>query len=89
MGHPVLLDENGKVGKTYGATNTPHLYVIDKAGILRYRGAVDNSPDGEAQSPKGGTLIRYVDVALEALSVGRPIETPETKAYGCTVKYAS
>jgi peroxiredoxin len=89
MEHPILLDESGKVGKAYGATNTPHMYVIDPSGTLRYRGAIDNSPDGEGLSPRGGTLVRYVDVALEELAAGRPIQTTDTKAYGCTVKYAS
>jgi peroxiredoxin len=89
MNHPILLDERGTVGKAYGATNTPHMYVIDASGTLRYRGAIDNSPDGEGLSPKGGTLIRYVDVALEDLAAGRPIQTTDTKAYGCSVKFAS
>lgn len=89
MVHPVLLDEKGTVGKAYGATNTPHMYVVDPKGTLVYAGAIDNSPDGEQQSPKGGTLIQYVDAALEDLAAGRPVKTPQTKAYGCNVKYAS
>lgn len=88
MDHPVLLDESGKVGRAYGATNTPHLYVIDPAGTLVYRGAIDNSPDGEGRSPSGGTLVNYVDAALEDLAAGRAVRTPETKAYGCSVKFA-
>ena len=87
--HPILLDEGGQVGRAYGATNTPHLYVIDPKGTLVYRGAIDNSPDGEGQSPTGGKLVRYVDAALEGLAAGRPVKTPDTKAYGCTVKYGS
>ena len=89
MDHPILIDESGKVGKAYGATNTPHMYVVDPSGTLRYRGAIDNSPDGEGQSPQGGMLIRYVDTALDDLAAGRSIQTTETKAYGCTVKYTS
>ncbi len=85
--HPVLLDESGKVGKSYGATNTPHMFVIDKAGKLAYAGAIDNSPDGEGGSPTGGKLVNYVDAALEDLSAGRPVKTTTTKAYGCGVKY--
>jgi hypothetical protein len=54
-----------------------------------YAGAIDNSPDGEGQSPQGGTLINYVDAALSDLAAGRPVAVPETKAYGCGVKYAS
>jgi peroxiredoxin len=86
--HPVLLDESGAVGRLYGAERTPHLYVIDKRGVLVYRGAVDNSPDGEAESPAGGKLVRYVDEALTALRDGKPVAVAETQAYGCSVKYA-
>jgi peroxiredoxin len=86
--HPVLLDESGTVGKAYGATNTPHLFVIDKTGKLVYRGAGDNSPDGEGESPEGGKLINLIDQALEDVAAGKPVRTPESKAYGCSVKYA-
>ncbi len=89
MEHPILLDETGKVGHSYGATNTPHLFVVDKTGALVYAGAIDNSPDGEKKSPTGGKLINYVDAALEDVAAGRPVKTPSTKAYGCSVKYAS
>jgi peroxiredoxin len=89
MDHPVLADASGAVGRLYGATNTPHLFVIDPQGVLVYRGAIDNSADGEGESPAGGTLINYVDVALQALAAGKPIETKETRAYGCSVKYGS
>jgi peroxiredoxin len=85
--HPVLLDESGDIGRAYGATNTPHMYVIDKEGRLVYRGAIDNSPDGERGSPQGGKLVAYVDSALEDLAAGRAIRHPESKAYGCSVKY--
>jgi len=88
MTHPVLLDEDGAVGKAYGAERTPHLFVIDQNGTLVYRGAIDNSPDAEQQSPQGGTLINYVDQALAELAKGQPVSTPQTEAYGCSVKYA-
>jgi len=88
LAHPILLDEAGTVGKAYGATNTPHLFVIDAAGKLAYRGAVDNSPDGERGAPEGGTLIEYAAVAVADLLAGRPVKVPSTKAYGCGVKYA-
>jgi peroxiredoxin len=87
--HPVLLDESGAVGKAYGAKRTPHLYVIDPKGVLVYRGAIDNSPDGEGESPEGGKLVNHVDVALAELAAGRPVSKPETEAYGCSVKYGS
>lgn len=88
LSHPILEDESGAIGRAYGATNTPHMFVIDKAGTLVYRGAVDNSPDGEGESPTDGALVRYVDVALADLAAGRPVATSSTKAYGCSVKYA-
>ncbi len=87
MEHPILLDENGSVGKAYGATNTPHMMVIDDKGTLVYRGAIDNSPDGEGQSPEDGKLVSFVDAAIADLTAGRPVAKAETKAYGCGVKY--
>jgi peroxiredoxin len=89
LGHPVLRDVAGEVGMTYGATNTPHMFVIDAAGTVVYAGAIDNSPDGEGASPTGGTLVKHVDAALADLAAGRPVATPLTKAYGCSVKYDS
>ncbi len=87
--NPILLDETGATGKAYGATNTPNMFVIDAAGNLVYRGAIDNSRDGEGQSPEGGTLVNYVDAALDDLAAKRAVKTPETRPYGCGVKYAN
>ncbi len=87
LAHPILLDEQGEVGKAYGAERTPHMFIIDRTGALVYGGAPDNSPDGEGKSPEGGTLIRYVDQALADLAAGRPVAIPRSKAYGCSVKY--
>ena len=87
--HPILRDETGVVGRAYGATNTPDMYVIDKNGVLVYAGAIDNSPDGEGEAPTGGSLVNYVDAALEDVAAGRAVKVPVTKPYGCSVKYAS
>jgi peroxiredoxin len=87
MEHPILVDESGQVGHLYGATNTPNLFVIDANGKLAYRGAIDNSPDGEKGSPQGGTLVNYVDQAVGDLKSGKAVETAATKPYGCSVKY--
>lgn len=89
MSYPILLDESGDVGRRYGAKHTPHMFVINEGGVLVYAGAIDNSPDGEGESPSSGKLVRYVDEALEDLAHGRPLRTTETEAYGCAVKYAS
>ncbi|HEY3234432.1 MAG TPA: thioredoxin family protein [Polyangiaceae bacterium] len=85
--HPILLDESGEVGHRYRAEKTPHLFVIDKNGALVYRGAIDNSPDAEGESPQGGPLVNYVDQAIEALGAGRAVAAPDTPPYGCSVKY--
>ena len=82
-----MLDESGAVGRAYAAARTPHLFVIDAQGVLVYRGAIDNSPDGEGDSPTDGKLVNYVDRALAELAAGKPISTPQTEAYGCSVKY--
>jgi peroxiredoxin len=85
--HPVLLDESGAVGKLYGAAHTPHMYVVSPEGKLVYRGAIDNSPDGEAESPTDGKLVRYVEDALAEVKSGKAPAVADTKAYGCSVKY--
>jgi peroxiredoxin len=91
LDHPVLIDESGKTGHAYGATNTPHIYVIGKDGVLAYKGAIDNSPDGEGLSPQGeaGKLVNYAESAVESILAGRPVSPRETRAYGCSVKYAN
>lgn len=85
--NPILLDESGAVGKLYGATNTPHLFVVDPDGVLVYAGAIDNSPDAEGESPEGGKLVNYVTEAIAAVTEKRPVSVSQTKAYGCSVKY--
>jgi peroxiredoxin len=80
--YPVLLDETGEVGHSYGATNTPHMYVIDVDGVLRYAGAIDD--DRSARKP-GET--NYVRQAVDAVLAGEEVPTKETRAYGCSVKY--
>jgi peroxiredoxin len=89
LAHPILLDESGAVGRAYGAKTTPHLYIVDPLGKLVYRGGIDNSPDAEKASPEGGKLINYVEQALEDVKAGKPVTTPDTKPYGCSVKYGS
>jgi peroxiredoxin len=82
----VLLDQTGAVGKMYGATNTPHMYVIDKAGTLVYMGAIDDRPTSRRSDVQGAE--NYVRAALAAVAAGQPVKMPVTRAYGCTVKYS-
>ena len=83
--HPILLDESGAVGHAYAATNTPHMYIVDDKGVLVYRGGLDNAPMGE---PDGGTRVAHFEDALAALAAGKPVVAAETRAWGCSVKYA-
>jgi hypothetical protein len=85
MGDPILLDENGDVGRIYGAEKTPHLFIVDGQGKLVYRGGLDNAPMGEVDG--GGDYQAYVRDALADLVAGRPVRRAETPPYGCTVKY--
>ena len=82
----VLLDPKGKVGHLYGATNTPHMYIVDKAGMLVYAGAIDDRPTSRRADVPGAN--NYVRAALQAVTAGQPVKTPVTRAYGCTVKYS-
>jgi peroxiredoxin len=82
----VLLDPQGAVGKLYGATNTPHMYVVDKTGMLVYAGAIDDRPTTRRADVEGAN--NYVRAALQSVAAGQPVKTPVTRAYGCTVKYS-
>ena len=82
----VLLDPSGTLGRLYGARATPHMYVINQAGQLVYRGAIDDKPStNPADIP---TAHNYVTAALDETLAGRPVTVPATSAYGCAVKYA-
>jgi peroxiredoxin len=84
MASTILLDEEGIVGKAYGARTTPHMYIVDKNGVLAYAGALDNAPVGE---PKEGALVKHLEVALDEAMAGKPVALAETSPYGCSVKY--
>lgn len=83
----ILLDPDGKVGKLYEAKTTPHMFVIDPEGVLRYMGAIDDQPSARTSSLAGAK--NYVEQALEAMMKGEAVATAETKPYGCSVKYKS
>jgi peroxiredoxin len=85
LNYPILLDADGKVGRLYGATRTPQVFVIDAKGLLVYAGAVDSS--GGAGYGQGGT-VNHLNEALLCVEAGQPVATPNTKAWGCSVKYA-
>ncbi len=82
-----LLDPEGKVGHAFDAHVTPHMYVIDKAGVLAYMGAIDDKPTANVADVK--TARPYAKEAIEAVVAGQPVKVASTRAYGCTIKYAT
>jgi peroxiredoxin len=75
-----LIDEDGKVGQKYKARCTPHMFVIDKKGVLRYQGAIDSVKSDKKEDIEGAT--NYVAAALEELLADKVVSTKETKPYG-------
>lgn len=83
LNYVLLNDASGQVGRAYDAKTTPHMYIIDKEGVLVYNGAIDDDPGGNKAEK-----VNYVAKALDELLAGKAVSTPETRPYGCSVKYA-
>jgi peroxiredoxin len=84
---PYLYDESQAIAKSYGATKTPHVFVVSKiTGGLRveYIGAIDDNTE-DASAAKN----HYVEDAVNALLSGKKVSVTETKAIGCSIKYKS
>jgi hypothetical protein len=81
----ILLDPSGDVGHRYDARNTPQMFVIDPSGVLLYDGAIDDRPTARPSDIEGAR--NYLAAALDEAMAGRPVTTPLTPPYGCTVKY--
>ena len=82
-----LMDPDGKVGKAYGARTTPHMYIINPAGMLVYAGAIDSKPSSNPADIASAT--NHVKAALAETLAGKPVSVATTKPYGCSVKYSS
>lgn len=80
-----LIDEDGKVGHAYGAKTTPHLFVIDGEGVLRYNGAIDSVPSTKVEDLPRAT--QYVPAVLASLKKAEAVKPATTQPYGCSVKY--
>lgn len=77
-----LYDETQEIARAYGATRTPHVFLLDKNLRVRYIGAIDDNHE-EPNAVKE----RYLENAIEALLAGKEIPRTETKAIGCTIKW--
>jgi len=81
---PYLFDEGQKIFPQYGASATPHAFILQKEKkdlIVKYIGGIDNS----SRNPETVT-IKYVENAVDALLDGKPIEVTFTRAIGCSIK---
>ena len=81
----VLSDADSATGAKYAAKTTPHMFVIDPKGDIVYAGAIDDKRSTRIEDTK--TATNYVRVALNEAMAGKPVSTPNTTPYGCTVKY--
>ena len=82
-----LLDPDGRLGHLYNASVTPHMYVIDKSGVLAYMGGIDDKPTSNPSDVKGAR--NYVREALSAVGAGVPFKTAAARPYGCSIKYSA
>ncbi len=83
----VLMDEEGTVGKSYGARTTPHMYIVNPQGMLVYAGGIDSIPSARPADIEKAT--NYVTVGLGEALAGKPISAATTAPYGCSIKYKS
>ena len=77
------VDEGSQLARAFGASKTPHIYLFDSNGKLVYKGAIDDN----ARKPKKVKKSYLLD-ALNALGSGKSIKVAETKALGCSIKFA-
>jgi peroxiredoxin len=88
--HPthVLLDTKGNVGRMFSAKTTPHMFVIDELGKVRYQGAIDNLGNtGALFSTDLSKAKNYVKNAVSQLMSGEEVKDKKTRPYGCSIKY--
>ena len=84
----VLFDPTGEVGRIYDAKTTPHMYIINEEGLMKYQGAIDDAGGRGFMSRDLLKANNYVKESLKEMVTGE-ISSPVTKPYGCSIKYAS
>src|SRR6478735_2709392 len=82
-----LLDPQSRIARAYGATVTPHMYIVDAAGMLVYKGGIDSiASSSPSDVPKAR---QYVRIALDEVLAGKPVSEASTRPYGCSLKYGN
>lgn len=82
---PYLFDETQAIAKSYGATRTPHVYLVAKDSerlVVKYIGAIDDNYQDASEVKE-----KYVANAIASLEAGEPVTPKETKAIGCSIKW--
>ncbi|NDJ74983.1 MAG: thioredoxin family protein [Chloroflexi bacterium] len=79
---PYLRDDSQDIARAYGGTHTPHVFLLDGDGVVRYRGAIDDNYD-----EPGAVQHAYLRDALDAVLAGQTPPVADTKAVGCTIKW--
>ena len=82
-----LFDADGKVGHLYGAKTTPHIFIIDEKGVLRYNGGIDSIASVDKDDLAKAT--QYVPQVIGEIKSGKAVSVPTSEPYGCSVKYGS
>jgi peroxiredoxin len=85
ISYPLLKDEDSSVAVAYGAKTTPHIFIVDKDGVLRYKGGIEKAPGSPEDCGKSGE--QYLAPALDALLAGSEPPVTETVSKGCTIKF--
>ena len=81
----IVIDTSGEIGKLYGAKVTPHIFIIDPEGVLIYQGAADDIKSTDIEDIPKAT--NYIDLAMTEALTPKELSFPQTKPYGCSVKY--
>lgn len=88
LGHKAsayLIDSRGDVGRLYGAKTSPHMYIVNREGVLIYNGAIDNKASTDTDDIAAAD--NYVVNTMDKLLAGQTVEAFKTSPYGCSVKY--
>ncbi|NWG13144.1 MAG: redoxin domain-containing protein [Acidobacteria bacterium] len=82
--YPVLLDTDGVLASRVGAAYAPSVYILDRGGVIRYQGAIDNN-----RRPGESGRVAYAEDALQSILAGRLVEVQEMPPFGCSIRRSS
>ncbi len=83
----MVLDHEGELGKYFGAKVTPHIFILNEKSEVVYMGGVDSIKSTDKNDVHSSKVVKYVDLAIDALANKLPVKQAMTSEYGCGVKY--